>query len=72
MLNAAEAAIDALAEDDTARERTRAMLYAPPGGAGGERRRARPPGAGMDMASAQALAAQVAAEDARMTRGVTS
>ncbi|WP_413808109.1 hypothetical protein [Streptomyces sp. OE57] len=34
MLNAAEAAIDAAAEDDAERARNRAKLYAPPAGAG--------------------------------------
>lgn len=65
MLNAAEAAMDAAAEDDAERARNRAKLYAPPKGsrfAGGRRR---PPGMGMTAAQAQALTAQMAAEDAR-------
>lgn len=73
MLNAAEAAIDASADDDSERARNRAKLYALPAGerrAAGARR-PRPPGMGLDMAKAQALAAQLAAEDARLTRGAT-
>jgi len=73
MLNAAEAAMDAAAEDEAARERNRATLYAPPDGArrGPDGRRPRAPGRGLDMAAAQALAAQVAAEDANLTRRAT-
>ncbi|WNI20287.1 hypothetical protein [Actinacidiphila sp. ITFR-21] len=74
MLNAAEAAMESAADDDAERARNRAKLYAPPRGTrrGGGGRRVRPPGAGLDMASAQALAAQLAAEDARLTGGATS
>ncbi|MFI5629230.1 hypothetical protein ACIA8E_07585 [Streptomyces sp. NPDC051664] len=73
MLNAAEAAMEAAAEDDAERQRNRAKLYAPPGGrrrtpAG---RQASPTGAGLDMARAQSLAAQLAAEDANLTGGRT-
>lgn len=73
MLNAAEAAMDAAAEDDAARERNRTILYAPPRGArrGPDGRRARAPGRSLDMEAARALAAQVAAEDARLTRAST-
>ena len=68
MLNAAEAAMDAAADDDGERQRNKAKLYAPPKGERGPgRRRARPPGMGLDRAGAQALAAQLAAEDARLT-----
>lgn len=72
MLNAAEAAIEQSAEDDTERTRNRAKLYAPPGGQrapGGKR--VRPPGMGLDLAAAQALTAQLAAQDAALTRGGT-
>jgi len=61
--------MDQAAEDDAERQRNRARLYAPPGGRsrtpGG--RRVRPPGMGFDRTQAQALAAQLAAEDARLT-----
>ncbi|RWZ77869.1 hypothetical protein EQK42_00640 [Streptomyces albidoflavus] len=70
MLNAAEAAIDASAEDDAERQRHKVKLYAPPAGERSARgRRARAPGLGFDRAGAQALAAQLAAEDARLTGG---
>ncbi|MGY5034355.1 hypothetical protein ACWC9U_26560 [Streptomyces sp. 900116325] len=73
MLNAAEAAMDAAAEDDAERQRNRAKLYAPPGGRrrAAVERQARPPGQGLDMGRAQALAAQLAVEDARLTGGRT-
>ncbi|MEU8831761.1 MULTISPECIES: hypothetical protein [unclassified Streptomyces] len=73
MLNAAEAAMDAAAEDDAERQRNRAKLYAPPGGRRRTpaERQVRPPGAGLDMARAQSLAAQLAAEDAKLTGGRT-
>lgn len=60
--------MDAAAEDDSERRRNKAKLYAPPKG---ERRnqRGRPPGMRMDRAAAQALAAQFAAEDARLGAG---
>lgn len=85
MLNAAEAAIYASAEDDAERSRIHATLYAPPGGA--VRRGARRPGTaqadasrmagaarpliegGMSMGRAQSLVAQLAAEDARLAGG---
>jgi hypothetical protein len=87
MLNAAEAAIDASAEDDAERARNRAKLYAPPAGAGvprgarragtGARRPSRPSaaaapaeaGGGMTRGRAQALMAQLAAEDGRLSGG---
>ncbi|MET9818344.1 hypothetical protein [Streptomyces sp. NPDC006355] len=85
MLNAAEAAIYATAEDDADRARKHAQLYAPPAGAarrgarrpGGSRpaagapRETGPPatGEGMSMGHAQSLMAQLAAEDARLARG---
>lgn len=67
MLNAAEAAMDAAAADDAERARNRARLYAPPRGT--TRRRAavggtRPPT--VSRADAEALLAQVAAEDSRL------
>jgi hypothetical protein len=70
MLSAAEASMDAAAEDDAARRRNRAKLYAPPRGtprasAGG---RARPAGGGMDLSAARALMAQMVAEDATLSR----
>ncbi len=55
------------AEDDAERRRIRAQLYAPPKGSQAGRRRMRPPG--MAMGQAQSLAAQLAAEDARLTGG---
>lgn len=69
MLSAAEAAMDQAAEDDAERRRNRARLYAPPGGRSRapDGRRVRPPGMGMNRSQAQALAAQLAAEDARLT-----
>ncbi|MFI9026297.1 hypothetical protein [Streptomyces sp. NPDC053560] len=69
MLNAAEASMDAAAEDDAERRRNKAKLYAPPKGERSRDRRGRPPGMRMDRASAQALAAQFAAEDARLGAG---
>ncbi|MGO4421285.1 hypothetical protein AB4Z54_21890 [Streptomyces sp. MCAF7] len=68
MLNAAEASMDMAAEDDAARARNRAELYAPPKGA---RRRpaegARPRSAArIDASQARALMAQVTAEEARV------
>jgi hypothetical protein len=72
MLNAAEAAMDGAAKDDAERQRNRASLYAPPKGTTGPAgRRVRPPGQGLDLNSAQALAAQLAAEDARLTGRAT-
>lgn len=71
MLNAAEAAIDQAAENDTERTRNRTKLYAPPAGQRPTGGRVRPPGLGLDLAAAQALTAQLAAEDARLTRGTT-
>lgn len=70
MLNAAEVSMDQAAEDDAERARNRAKLYAPPKDARGRRpdgRRVRPPGMSMDRGKAQALAAQLAAEDAKLT-----
>jgi hypothetical protein len=70
MLNAAESAMDAAAEDDAERQRNRTTLYAPPRSA---RRQAtsgarpRPAGPRMDLNAARALMSQVASEDARLT-----
>lgn len=74
MLNAAEAAIDASAEDDTERARNRARLYEPPVGQGRDAagRRVRPRGRGLDMAGARELTARLAAEDARFAGERTS
>lgn len=66
MLNAAEAAMDAMAEDDAERESNRARLYAPPPqlarrrGRGGGRR------VGMSRSQVMDLLGQVAAEDAAL------
>ncbi|MFF2612381.1 hypothetical protein [Kitasatospora sp. NPDC058046] len=70
MLSAAEAAIDDAAADDTERQRNRARLYTPPRTADG--RRMRPAGTRLDAASAQALMAQLAAEDAQLAGRRTS
>ncbi|MFF4391434.1 hypothetical protein ACFY0G_32295 [Streptomyces sp. NPDC001552] len=67
MLNAAEAAMEQAAEDDKERARNRAKLYAPPQGQrkpGG--RRVPVPGLTMTPAQAQALTAQLAAEDSQV------
>ncbi|MFC8723775.1 hypothetical protein [Streptomyces bacillaris] len=69
MLNAAEARIYGAAEDEAARERARANLYAAPRAStprGEGEVRAAPPRAQMGMAQAQALMAQMAAEDSRL------
>jgi hypothetical protein len=74
MLAAAEAAMDAAAEDDAERARNRARLYAPP--VARCRRRTpssadepgpKPAGGGMSMDAAQSLMAQLAAQDAQLT-----
>lgn len=57
------------AEDEAERQRIRARLYAPPKGYQSQERRVRPPGMGMNRAQAQNLAAQLAAEDTRLTGG---
>lgn len=71
MLAAAEAAMDMAAEDDAARQRNKAKLYAPPRGerlrAGPNSGRPRPAGAGMDLNAARAMMAAVSAEDAKVT-----
>lgn len=71
MLAAAEAAMDAAAKDDKERAKNHAKLYAPPKEIAKKTRdkRAPLPGAGMSRGQAQALAAQLAAEDAQLTRG---
>ncbi|MFD4314980.1 hypothetical protein [Streptomyces sp. NPDC058548] len=66
MLSAAEASIDAAAEDDNERARNRAKLYAPPRGSGSPGRRARPAAMAMDRGQATALMARLAAEDSRL------
>lgn len=68
MLNAAEAAMEQAAADDGERARIRAKLYAPPKrarAAPGERSRV---GTSMDRGQAQALMAQLAAQDAQLGR----
>ncbi len=64
--------MDQAAEDDAERQRTRAKLYAPPKGQGARHAAARAMPARHDRSSAQALMAQVAAEDARLAGGPTS
>ncbi|MGA5202818.1 hypothetical protein [Streptomyces variegatus] len=73
MLAAAEAQMDAAAEDEQERTRNRAKLYAPPERV---RRRAprspdaprpKPAAGGMTVEGAQALMAQLAAQDAQLT-----
>ncbi|MBT2453245.1 hypothetical protein [Streptomyces sp. ISL-86] len=66
MLSAAEASIDAAAEDDNERARNRAKLWAPPKGRTLQDRRVRTPGMRMEQSQAQAMAARLAAEDARL------
>lgn len=73
LLNVAEALLERVAGDDAERERNRARLYAPPTGktrAAGGRAAVRP--APMTVEQARALAAQLAAEDARHTVGQRS
>ncbi|MGW6459790.1 hypothetical protein ACWF94_28330 [Streptomyces sp. NPDC055078] len=69
MLSAAEASIDAGAEDDNERARNRAKLYAPPKGSRPQGRRLPPPAMAMDRSDAQAMMARLAAEDARLGAG---
>lgn len=69
MLSAAEASIDAGAEDEAERARNRAKLYAPPKGREKQARRARPAATNMDRSQAQAMMARLAAEDARLGAG---
>jgi hypothetical protein len=70
MLAAAEASMDAAAQDDGERARNRAKLYAPPRGAQGPPRPgARPAGRGMSLDQVQALMSAVATEDAQVTGG---
>jgi hypothetical protein len=70
MLSAAEASMDAAAQDDGERARNRAKLYAPPKEAQrAGRRGGRPAAQGMSLDQAQALMAAVAAEDAQVTGG---
>ncbi|MDX2817504.1 hypothetical protein PV410_34065 [Streptomyces sp. PA03-5A] len=67
--------MDNAAEDDAERARNRARLYAPPGGKRRRRsedgQRAVPGPGAMRMGDARALMAQMAAQDAQMTRGGT-
>lgn len=71
MLNAAEAAMEQSAEDDGERARNRARLYAPPKSARRPRGQGRHPGTMMQAGQARALMAQVAAQDAKLTRGAS-
>lgn len=68
MLNAAEASMDQAAEDDKERARNRARLYAPPKSARRGRGQPRQPGTAMNRGQAQALMAQLAAQDAQLGR----
>lgn len=68
MLNAAEAAMDQAAEDDGERARNRAKLYAPPAGMKSGRGQRRHPSVSMNKSQAQALMAQLAAQDAQLGR----
>ncbi|MGW6391230.1 hypothetical protein ACWFR1_12175 [Streptomyces sp. NPDC055103] len=69
MLSAAEASIDASAEDDNERSRNRAKLYAPPKGSKAPARRERPAGTAMNRSQVQDMMARLAAEDARLGAG---
>lgn len=70
MLSAAEASIEAAAENDAERQRLRAKLYAPPAGyQRTDRRRAAAAASRMDKGRARDLMAQLAAEDARLMGG---
>lgn len=62
--------MDQAAQDDAERQRNRAKLYAPPKGYAKQRGAARR-ALGRDRASVQAMLAQVAAEDARLTGGAS-
>lgn len=68
MLNAAEAAMDQAAADDGERARNRAKLYAPPQGLKSGRGQRRHPSMAMNQGQAQALMAQLAAQDAQLGR----
>lgn len=72
MLNAAEAAMDQAAQDDTERARNRAKLYAPPKGVKLDRRQRQRAGMSMNRGQAQALMSQLAAQDARLGRSSNS
>ncbi|MGC4947696.1 hypothetical protein ACLQ2N_16060 [Streptomyces sp. DT224] len=75
MLSAAEAAIDASAEDDAERQRNRARLYAPPAGSrprSGGRAAGAVRGGGMRRDAAESLMAQLAAQDAKLSAGRNS
>ncbi|MYR64409.1 hypothetical protein GTY54_52100 [Streptomyces sp. SID625] len=75
MINAAEQAMYASCEDDTERRRVQAKLYAPPKTvrrprrAGGPQQPQRPQRGAMTMKDAQALMAQLAAQDAQLGMG---
>lgn len=69
MINAAEAAMDASAEDDAERARNRARLYAPPKGMRRARGQERPVGVSMNRGQALGLMAQLAAQDAQFGAG---
>lgn len=68
-MSAAEATLEQGAEDEAERRRIRAKLYAPPKSIRGEGRRVRSAATSMDGGQAQALMAQLAAEDARLGTG---
>ncbi|MGW1539741.1 hypothetical protein ACWCPM_05595 [Streptomyces sp. NPDC002309] len=73
MISAAEAAMYMAAEDDAARARIEAKLYAPPRGPRPVRRqaqqRSQAPSAGMTRVDARSLMAQLAAQDAQLGLG---
>ncbi|EMF20426.1 hypothetical protein H114_32824 [Streptomyces gancidicus BKS 13-15] len=68
MLAAAEVSMDAAAEDDAARERNRARLYAPPARERRRTDRQQPARTGMSLDDVRAMMANVAQEDAQLTR----
>lgn len=68
MLNAAEAQIEATAQDEKERARLRAKIYAPPRGERGARRQ-RPAATRMTKGDAKAFLAAASAQEAQATRG---
>lgn len=70
MINAAEVAMLSSAEDDAARQRLKAKLYAPPRQERKPGQRVRtPPQARMSKADAMALMSQMSAQDAQYRGG---
>lgn len=68
MLNAAEAAMDASAEDDAERERNRARLYAPPPEVLRQRRQGSTR-TGVPRSQVMDMMSQMAAQDAALLAG---